>query len=320
MYKTLRCDSKLLNRDLEGNTYIVTGANSGVGLATTTQLVKQGAHVIMACRRIEAGKKEAFKLNEYKGTTEVVKLDLADLDSVKLCADEIIRKYNHVDGLVNNAGMCTFGREPEYTKSGFEMIIGVNHIGHFLFTELLLDLLQKSAPSRIVCLSSLAHTGSEKERIDIHFEDLHYKNREFSAMKAYGEAKLAVLLYAKELGARLEGTGVTAVSVHPGWARSNLGGGGVINWMMNNLLLPFAPLLTLLSNNDAAQTSLHCLLDNNVVNHSGEYYSQNGALYPDKHCRSGGWPLVSPNPNANDIKKAKKLVEVSYEMVKDVLN
>ena len=315
MYQTLRCDSKLLNKDLKDKIYIITGANSGVGLATTTQLVRQGAHVIMACRRVDAGELEAKKLRDFRGTTDVVKLDLADLESVRQCANKIIQNYSHIEGLVNNAGMATFGRQPKFTQAGFEMMFGVNHLGHFLFTELLLDLIKKSAPSRIVCLSSIAHTGNEKERIDIHFEDLHFKNRKFNAMNAYGESKLANLLYAMELGSRLENTGVTAVSVHPGWARSNLGGGGVLNWMMNNLLLPFAPLLTLLSNEDAAQTSLHCLLDDEVINHSGEYYSQNGLLYPDKECRAGGWPLVSPNPYAKDLNRAKKLVEVSNKLV-----
>ena len=316
MYDVLRCKPSLLEKDLKSKTYIVTGANSSVGLATTRQLVSQGAHVIMACRRVDAAQEEAHKLIGMKGSVEVMKVDLGDLASVRNFVDAFTAKYDKLDALVNNAGLATFGREPKWTKDGFEMMFGVNHLGHFLLTELLLDILKKSAPSRIVCLSSIAHTGSEKERRKIHFEDLNYENRQFRAMNAYGESKLANLMYAKELGLRLEGTGVTAVSVHPGWARSNLGGGSaVVNFIQNVLLVPFAGQLTLLTNEDAAQTSLHCLLDDDIPNHSGEYYSQNGRLYPDKECRAGGWPLVSPNPEAHNDHKAKKLVDVSKELV-----
>lgn len=151
--------------------------------------------------------------------------------------------------------------------------------------------------------------------MDIHFDDLHYKKRKFNWFDAYCETKLANFLYAKELAKRLKGTGVTVVSVHPGWARSNLAGSGPISWIMNYGLRPFAKPLTLLSNDDSAQSSLHCLLDDDVVNHPGEYYSQATVMYSDKACRAGGWPMASPNPNANNLEKAKQLVEVSRELV-----
>ena len=311
MYKTLRCDPALFDIDLTGKTYLVTGANSGVGLETTRQLVSQGAHVVMACRRVEAGQEAADAMASERGSTEVMPLDLGDLASVRSFAEAFLAKHDRLDALVNNAGLVTFSQAQ--TKDGFELMFGVNHLGHFLLTELLLDLLKASAPSRIVNLSSVVHAGSPKKRITLDLDGWDFKTR--PAGGGYGESKLANLLYAKELAQRLEGTGVTAVSAHPGWARSNLVGGGVLKVVQNVLLRPFSGLLTIMSSFDAAQSSLHCLLDDSVPNHSGAYYSQNSLLYADKHCRPGGWPMQSPNPNANDEQLAQRLTKVSRELV-----
>ena len=181
------------------------------------------------------------------------------------------------------------------------------------------DLLKASAPSRIVIVSSLAHAGRAGNRVTIHFDDLGYEKRQFAGMQAYGESKLANVLHARELAKRLDGTGVSVFSVHPGWARSNLAGGGVVGFVMGFiskvLLRPFSPLLTMMSNEDGAQTSLHCLLDDDAPNHSGAYFSQNGALYSDKECRAGGWPMRSPNENAHDDAMARRLADVSRELV-----
>lgn len=315
MYKPLRCDKKLLAKDLTGKVYIVTGANSGVGLETTKQLVKQGAHVVMACRRVDAGEMKAKQFIHHKGKVKVIKLDLADLESIRKFAKSFLDDYDRLDALVNNAGIATFRSQPKRTRDGFEMMFGVNHLGHFLLTELLIDRLIDSTPSRVVCISSIAHTGNKKSRRTIHFEDLNYEKREFRSMNAYGESKLANLLYARELGIRMKSEGVTAVSVHPGWARSHLGGRGVGSFIQNVLMVPIAPFITLLSNEDAAQTSLHCILDDDIPNHPGEYYSQNGLMYSDKECRSGGWPMKSPNEHAHDDIMAKKLTQISRELV-----
>jgi light-dependent protochlorophyllide reductase len=272
MPKKLMCDPELLKKDLSGRVYIVTGANSGVGLETTRQLVKQGCHVIMACRRPDAAEDVATSFVGLDGSYEVMRIDLADLESVREFVAEFLTKYDKLDALVCNAGLVTTSREPERTKDGFEMAIGVSYFGHFLLTELLLDVLKKSDPSRIVILSSVVHAGSNNNRPNVHLEDLNYHTRQFNRFTAYAEAKVAVVLYAMELAKRLEGTGVTTASVHPGWARSNFGGRGLLMRVMRVLMAPLRFMTE--SNEEAAQTSLYCLLSVDVPKHSGAYFSQ----------------------------------------------
>ncbi|MEO1254839.1 MAG: SDR family NAD(P)-dependent oxidoreductase [Bacteroidota bacterium] len=313
--RKLSIDEKTRAKDISGQVYIVTGANSGVGLETTRQLVKQGGHVVMACRRTEAGEDVAKSFTGLKGSYEVMKLDLADLQSVRNFTAEFLEKYNRLDGLACNAGMVNMSSTPVYTKDGFEITIGISYFGHFLLTELLLDVLKQSAPSRIVVLSSVVHAGNRNNRPNVHLEDLDYKTRSYNNFAAYAEAKVAVVLYAKELAERLEGTGVSAFSVHPGWARSNFGSGG--NFLMQALMGLMQPFTRSMSdsNEESAQTSLHCLLSEDAPNYSGAYFSQSGVLYRDKECRDGGWPLTSPNPNARNMDTARKLVDISYELV-----
>ena len=307
-------DEETRNKDLTNKVYIVTGANSGVGLETTRQLVKQGGHVVMACRRVDAGKAVAKSFGSLKGSYEVMSCDLADLQTVRDFVEGFLNKYDRLDGLMNNAGLVTAGSEPKFTKDGFEMSIGVSYFGHFLLTEMLLDILKKSAPSRIGIISSCVHAGSEKDRPDVHLEDLNYESRKFNNFAAYAEAKVANLLYVIELADRLEGTGVTAGSVHPGWARSNFGRVNTGMKILSIVMAPFTRRMTD-SNEESAQTSLHVLLSDDAPKYSGAYFSQSSVLYNDKECRPGGWPMESPNPNVKDLDKAKKLVEISYALV-----
>lgn len=307
-------DEKTSSKDISGKVYIVTGANSGVGLETTRQLVKQGGHVIMACRRPDAAEEVAKSLTGLKGSYAVMRLDLADLASVRNFVAEFLKKYDKLDALVCNAGLVTFGSEIERTKDRFEMAIGVSYFGHFLLTELLLDILKKSAPSRVAIVSSVVHAGNQRNRPTVHLDDLNFNTRKFNNFAAYAEAKVAVVLYAMELAKRLEGTGVTTASVHPGWARSNFGGNNWIMKIMRVVMAPLSPFITD-SNEEAAQTSLHCLLSDEAPNHSGAYFSQSSVLYRDKECKNGGWPMTSPNPNARNMDTAKKLVDLSYKLV-----
>ncbi len=311
------CDKDTLSKDLSGKTYIVTGSNSGVGFETAQQLVKQGAHVVMAVRRPNAGEEARSSFQDPKGSSEVMKCDLADLDSVRAFVKEFKSKHNQLDGLMCNAGMVNMENKPKYTKHGFEYTWSASYFGHFLLTELLLDTLKATPNSRMAIVSSVVHAGSPNSRPKVHLDDLHHKNRKYNNFEAYGEAKVAVILYAKELAERLKGTGVTTYSVHPGWARSNFGSGG--NFIMRMLLSVLRPVFTALNFSDSswesAQTSLHCLLSDDAPNHSGAYFSQHSVLYRDKECRKGGWPMESPNPNAKDMDTARKLVEMSYELV-----
>ena len=315
MPKTLMCDPKLFEKDLSGRVYIVTGANSGSGFATAKQLAVQGARVIGACRRVDAGKEAFGNLGNIRGLVEVMELDLASLASVRIFAETFLAKYDRLDGLVNNAGVMM---TPEgKTMDGFETQFGINHLGHFLLTELLLDILKASAPSRIVNVSSVAHAGMGRNG-EIVFNDLNFEKRKYNAGEAYAQSKFANLLHAAELARRLAGTGVSSFSVHPGWIRSNLvtaSGGAVGKFVQNVLLVPFAGMLGSVSWFEGAQTTLHCLLDDEAPKHNGEYFSQNSILYSNKENHPGGWPMKSPHPQADDAELAKKLYNVSLGLV-----
>jgi NAD(P)-dependent dehydrogenase (short-subunit alcohol dehydrogenase family) len=241
-----------------------------------------------------------------------MQLDLARLASVRRFAEAFLAKHTRLDGLVNNAGVMYPPKGK--TEDGFETQLGINYLGHFLLTKLLLDTLKASAPSRIVCVSSVAHAGMLGIHGEIDFDDLHFDKKDYDPRVAYANSKLANVLHALDLSRRLEGTDVSAFSVHPGWIRSNLAG-GPLRFIQNTLLRPFGAFLGLMSWFEGAQTTLHCLLDDDAPNHSGEYFSQNSIFYPDKADRAGGWPLKSPNPLAHDRELAEKLYRRSLALV-----
>ena len=313
--RKLSLDEATRAKDLTGEIYIVTGANSGVGLETTRQLVKQGGLVVMACRRTDAGEEAARSFADLKGCYDVMRLDLADLQSVRDFVADFLAKYDRLDGLACNAGLVTMSRGPEYTKDGLEMSIGVSYFGHFLLTELLLDTLKASAPSRVAIVSSVVHAGSKGNRPNVNLDDLNFREREFSRFGAYAEAKVACVLYAKELAERMKGTGVSVFSVHPGWARSSFGSGGSLPMRIAMAMARPVTWFVSDSNEESAQTTLHCLLSDDAPNHSGAYFSQSSVLYRDRACRRGGWPMETPNPNATNTETARKLVDLSYELV-----
>ena len=147
-------------------------------------------------------------------------------------------------------------------------------------------------------VSSVLHAGSDSNRPDVNPDDLAFEHRDFRNFAAYAEAKVAFVLYAKEFAERLDGTGMTVFSLHPGWVRSNFGSGGSLP--IRIALVVVRPLTRLVSdsNEGSAQTTLHCLLSDSAANHSGAYFSQCSVLYRDKQCRKGGWPMETPNPNA----------------------
>ena len=191
-----------------GRTVIVTGANSGLGEVTARELARAGAKVIVAVRNVDKGNSAAAGMT---GDVEVRKLDLQDLASVRAFADGVDR----VDVLVNNAGIMAVPYAQ--TVDGFESQIGTNHLGHFALTNLLLP----KVSDRVVTVSSMMHLIGK-----ISLKDLNWKSRPYSAWLAYGQAKLANLLFTKELQRRLDaaGSGVTAQSAHPGYSATNLQG------------------------------------------------------------------------------------------------
>ncbi len=311
--KNLVCDPKLFDKDLSGTVTIVTGANSGTGRATVQQLVKQGAHVIAACRRVAAGQEAVGSIESERGSVEVMELDLASLASVRSFVQAFAERHDRLDALVNNAGVMN---TPEgKTVDGFETQFGVNHLGHFLLTELLLDTLKKSAPSRIVSVASAAHAGMYGKAAELHLDDLDFERRGYDPTLSYNQSKLAMVIYARHLAGRLEGTGVSAFSVHPGWVRSHLIKHTMPTWVQNWVMRPFGRLMGLMGPEEGAQTQLHCLLDDDAPKHSGEYFSQNAMFYADKEDKKGGWPMRSPNPLVYDDALAGRLFEVSTELV-----
>jgi NAD(P)-dependent dehydrogenase (short-subunit alcohol dehydrogenase family) len=190
----------------DDRTIIVTGANSGLGASTARELARVGASVVLACRNVAKGEAAAASM---PGEVEVRQLDLSDLASVRKFADNIER----VDVLVNNAGVMAVPQGT--TTDGFEMQIGTNHLGHFALTGLLLDRIT----DRIVTLSSGAHRGGK-----INLDDLNWRHRRYQRWAAYGQSKLANLMFAYELQRRLTkaGSPVKSVAAHPGYASTEL--------------------------------------------------------------------------------------------------
>ena len=209
--------------DQSGRIAIVTGANSGIGCETARALAHKGGAVIMACRDLAKATTAAgtIQVENPAGSVVVMQLDLGDLDSVDAFVAEFKDRYDRLDLLINNAGIM----HPPYgqTKQGFESQFGVNHLGHYALTGQLLDLIMSTGGARIVTVSSMAHRFGR-----INFDDLNAKNN-YRANAAYGQSKLANLLFTNELQRRLEAAGsdaadrgAIAVAVHPGWTATNL--------------------------------------------------------------------------------------------------
>ena len=204
--------------DQSGKTVIVTGANSGIGYEAARALAFKGATVIMACRSLEKGEKAADRIRQEKPQGKVIlkELDLADLSSVRKFADEFLAEYKQLDILINNAGVMAIPYRK--TKDGFEMQFGTNHLGHFALTGLLIDILKNTTKSRVVTVSSFAHLMGR-----VNFDDLN-SEKGYQKWLAYGQSKLANLLFAYELQRRSSknGNNPLSIAVHPGYAATNL--------------------------------------------------------------------------------------------------
>jgi len=196
----------LADIDLSGKVAIVTGGYSGIGLETTRALAQKGAKVIVAGRSMERAKEN---LAELEGSIEMASMDLSDLTSVQSFANTMLTKFDHVDLLINNAGIMAC---PETrVGSNWESQFGVNHIGHFALTKSLMPLLENTPSARVVCLSSTAHKLS-----DIVWDDFNFQSNEYDKWKAYGQSKTANALFANALSRRLQKSGGLAFAAHPG--------------------------------------------------------------------------------------------------------
>jgi NAD(P)-dependent dehydrogenase (short-subunit alcohol dehydrogenase family) len=204
--------------DQSGRVAVVTGANSGLGLETAKVLAARGATVVLACRDPKRAEAAAKEVGAQGGSTELLGLDLASLESVRAAAAELRERHQRIDLLINNAGVMVppYGR----TSDGFELQLGTNHLGHFAFTGLVLDRIRDVPGARIVVLASLAH---QMARGGMNFEDLH-SERGYNRITAYGRSKLANLLFAYELQRRLDAAGAEAVALaaHPGYSSTEL--------------------------------------------------------------------------------------------------
>ncbi|CAL8399004.1 unnamed protein product [Arctogadus glacialis] len=276
---------------LEDKTVVITGANTGIGKETALDLAKRGARIIMACRDTERGEAAVKEVVDGSQNTNVVymKLDLSDTKSIREFAEAVNQGESKLNILINNAGIMAipYGK----TADGFEMQIGVNHFGHFLLTHLLIDLIKRSAPARIINVSSMAHAWGA-----MNFDDLN-SEKSYEKKAAYQQSKLANVLFTRSLAKKLEGTGVTAYSLHPGVVQTEL-------WRHLNgpqqtimkIVSPFTKTCV-----QGAQTSIYCAVEPALEDQSGGYYSD---------CA-----LASSSAEGQSEESAKRLWEMSCQLL-----
>ncbi len=273
--------------DLENRTILITGANTGIGRATAVALAKRGATLYLAGRAEERHRDVLAEVRAAGNEATYLPLDLGDLHSVRACAKRFLALDEPLHVLLNNAGLAG---SPGITTDGFERAFGVNYLGHFLFTELLLERLQDSAPGRIVNVASGSHYGAKS----IDWDALRQPTRTRTAIQEYQVSKLCNVLHAKHLSTRLKGTGVTTYSLHPGVIASDVW--RTVPWGVRHVMRLFMK-----SNEKGAATSLHCATAKEAARQSGLYYDE---------CKP-----KEPSRLANDPALANALYSKSIEWV-----
>ncbi|HEY7054634.1 MAG TPA: SDR family NAD(P)-dependent oxidoreductase [Mycobacterium sp.] len=287
--------------DQSGRVAIVTGANTGLGFHTAAALADKGAHVILAVRNLDKGNDAASRISA-KSPNAVVKvqqLDLTSLDAIRQSADEIKAEQQRIDLLINNAGVMYTDKDT--TKDGFELQFGTNHLGHFAFTGLLLDRLLPVEGSRVVTVSSVGH----RIRAKIHFDDLQWE-RSYNRIAAYGQSKLANLMFTYELARRLKlkGAPTAALAAHPGGSNTEL---------TRNLPQPirrpgeFIWSLVTQSAEMGALPTLRAATDLSAV--SGQYYGPDGLGEQRGHPK-----VVKSSAQSHDEEQQARLWQVSEEL------
>jgi NAD(P)-dependent dehydrogenase (short-subunit alcohol dehydrogenase family) len=268
--------------DLTDKTFIVTGANTGIGKITAKELARAGADVILACRSQD---KTTAAIDEIKrevpaAQLEYVHLDLGDLASVRTCAAAILTRNIPIHGLINNAGLAG---ARGLTKDGFEVTFGTNHLGHYLFTRLLLDRIKQAGSARIVNVASAAHYKAKA----IDWDAMNRRTRSVSGMREYAQSKLSNVLFTKELARRLEGTGVTTYAVHPGVVATNVWRRvpAPVRWLIKKFMI---------TPEQGAESSLRCATAPELASQTGRYYDVGGKE-------------KAPNRLADDVELASTL-------------
>jgi NAD(P)-dependent dehydrogenase (short-subunit alcohol dehydrogenase family) len=248
--------------DLAGRTFLVTGANTGIGRATAEGLARRGGRVYVASRSAEKGAAAVAGLRASTGNdaVEYLPLDLADLDSVRACAASFLARGEPLHVLVNNAGVV---RTRGLTRQGFELMFGVNHLGHFVLTNALLGCLEASAPARVVTVSSDSHYQAR----GIDWNALRRPERGLTGLHGYAVSKLCNVLFSAELARRTAGSGVTTYALHPGMVASDI-------W--RRVPWPVRPLIQrrMLTVEQGAETSLYCAASPSVASESGLFYDK----------------------------------------------
>jgi NAD(P)-dependent dehydrogenase (short-subunit alcohol dehydrogenase family) len=271
---------------MEGKRVLITGGNSGIGIVTATALAQQGAEVVLACRDT-AKTTAALKVINAGASTPAINLpvELDNLESVRKLAANFLGRYDRLDVLINNAGV--FPPKQRTTVDGFEMQMGVNHLSHFLLTNLLLDCLKASSPARVVTVSSKLHKAGE-----IDFEV--FKGYEkYNSQSAYNSSKLANVLFGVELARQLEGSGVTSNVLHPGAVSTDIIRD--LPWLLRKIIG-----MIFISPEKGALTNIMLASDPALVETNGKYYDQ---------CE-----LTDFSSQADDRVLCKKLWDVSAEL------
>lgn len=279
-----------MTQELAGKTFIITGANTGIGKISAKELARQGARVFLACR---SETKTLPVITEIKAETgndkvEFIALDLSDQSSIRACAETLLAKAPEIHGLINNAGVVA--KRGSSTKDGYEMTFGTNHLGHYLFTRLLLDRLKATPGSRIVNVSSASHYRAKS----INFDALKKPTKTIVGLKEYEVSKLANVLFTKELARQLEGTNITTYAVHPGVVATEI-------WTRVPKPLRWAIKKFMITPEEGAVSSIKCATDPALAKDTGKYYTVGGV---EKH----------PSRVSQDTELAKTLWTRSAEM------
>jgi NAD(P)-dependent dehydrogenase (short-subunit alcohol dehydrogenase family) len=255
-----------------GRVVLITGANTGIGLITARELARAGAQVFIACRSEARGKEAQAAIAAATGKqVTLITLDLSDLSSVRAAAEAFLARGLPLHVLINNAGLAG---QRGLTRQGFELTFGVNHLGHFLLTELLLPRIRASAPARIVTVASRAHMRAHT----IPFAALREPTQSLTGVPEYGVSKLANVLFSAELSRRLQGSGVTTYALHPGVVATDV-------WRHVPAFARGLIKLFMISPEQGALTTLHCATSPEAERQSGLYYDEQRVKEPNAAAR-----------------------------------